>query len=241
MSSTSFQELAASPLGSSEQECEQSRSVKSIPTAEQSCESTGPTFPSSRMSANSPQPTLTGLTLSAAASRVRTSAQQGPAKGWMEAAADCGWNTRALLATLDLDTSSWKTSQLCLSGEWDEFSETWPESGMTQSGRLFRLAPWAHHMCDDECSLWPTPTASMDGRGFGIPLHERSGRYKKSTVRRVHALVGEHGWRIHPHFTETLMGYETGWTEIEPSETPSSQTSQRRSAAQSCKPKGASE
>jgi hypothetical protein len=61
----------------------------------------------------------------------------------------------------------------------------------------------------------------MDGRGFGIPLHKNTGRYKQSTVSRVHALVFEHGWRIHPDFTEALMDFPTGWTEIEGSETPS--------------------
>jgi hypothetical protein len=66
----------------------------------------------------------------------------------------------------------------------------------------------------------------MDGRGFGIPLHDRTGRYKKSTVARVHALVGEHGWRIHPNFTETLMGFPLDWTEI----TPSGIQSRRRSS-----------
>jgi hypothetical protein len=60
----------------------------------------------------------------------------------------------------------------------------------------------------------------MDGRGFGIPLHERSRRYKRATVSRVHALVHEHGWRIHPRFTEALMGFPMGHTEIEPSGTP---------------------
>lgn len=60
----------------------------------------------------------------------------------------------------------------------------------------------------------------MDGRGFGIPLHENADRYRLSTVRRVHALIGEHGWRIHPRFTEALMGFPSEWTAIEPSETP---------------------
>jgi hypothetical protein len=60
----------------------------------------------------------------------------------------------------------------------------------------------------------------MDGRGFGIPLHENTGRYKVSTVKRVHELVIEHGWRIHPDFTEALMGFPAGWSEIEESETP---------------------
>jgi hypothetical protein len=60
----------------------------------------------------------------------------------------------------------------------------------------------------------------MDGRGFGIPLHDRSGRYKASTVRRIQALVAEHGWRIHPRFTEALMGLPMDHSAIEPSETP---------------------
>jgi hypothetical protein len=72
----------------------------------------------------------------------------------------------------------------------------------------------------------------MDGRGFGIPLHERTGRYKNSTVLRVHALVGEHGWRIHPRFTETLMGFPLGWSEIEPLATPSSRKSRKSSGGQ---------
>jgi hypothetical protein len=67
----------------------------------------------------------------------------------------------------------------------------------------------------------------MDGRGFGIPLHDRTGRYKKSTVSRVHALVGEHGWRIHPRFTEALMGFPLEWTAIEGSATPSRRRSQK--------------
>lgn len=71
----------------------------------------------------------------------------------------------------------------------------------------------------------------MDGRGFGIPRHDRSGRYKATTVSRVHALVGEHGWRIHPNFTEALMGFPLDWTAIEASETQSFPRSRKRSDA----------
>lgn len=143
----------------------------------------------------------------------------------------CGVNTPALLASYDHDSQSWRTSQRCLLEEWELFAETWPESGMTQNGQLLQRAPWVRHTCDRECSLWPTPTASMDGRGFGIPLHKKTGRYKRSTVSRVHALIGEHGWRIHPNFTEALMGYPMDHTAIEVSETPSCQKSQRSSSA----------
>ena len=133
--------------------------------------------------------------------------------------ADYGQRSSDWFARFDPASSSWRTSQRCLITGWTEFSETFPPHGMMRNGRLYPHVPWVSHTCDSECSLWPTPTASMDGRGFGIPLHERTGRYKRSTVSRVHALVHAHGWRIHPNFTEALMGYPTDHTEIAPLET----------------------
>ena len=138
-----------------------------------------------------------------------------------EQEADCGLSSPESFASFDPPTSSWKTSQLCLSGELAMFSAAWPESGSMRAGKCYRRAPSVPHIHDGECSLWPTPTASMDGRGFGIPLHDRTGRYKRSTVRRVQELVGKHGWRIHPNFTEALMGFPLDVSEIEPSETAS--------------------
>jgi hypothetical protein len=170
---------------------------------------------------------------SAEASPAKTSVSLAVALALLEHDQGCGVSSRVSLASFDPVTSSWRTSQHCLSGELETFLETWPESGMTRSGRLYPRAPWVRHICDDECSLWPTPTASMDGRGFGIPLHERSGRYKRSTVSRIRALIGEHGWRIHPRFTEALMGFPTEWSAIAQSETRSSRRSQKSSGGQS--------
>ena len=217
-------------MDSNELECKSRGNLKSIPTLALCCESIGQTSLTTETSEAFELVQLNPSTCFVGAFHARTLATRGPEPGLQASAAAYGVNTRELLASFDPASSSWKTSQLCLGGEWSEFSETWPESGMTRNGRLFRLVPWARHMCDDECSLWPTPTASMDGRGFGIPLHERSGRYKKATVRRVHALIGEHGWRIHPHFTEALMGYPQGWTEIAEQVTPSSRRSPKSSA-----------
>jgi hypothetical protein len=128
----------------------------------------------------------------------------------------CGAKSHASLARYDHASFSWKTWQHSFLEEWVTFSETWPASGMTRNGQLYPRAPWVRHTCDSECSLWPTPTASMDGRGFGIPMHEKAGRYRQSIVSRVQELVGAHGWRIHPNFTETLMGYPLDWSAIEP-------------------------
>lgn len=157
---------------------------------------------------------------SAAAFLVRTSAT--PASGKDLAANDpaCGTSSLGSLAWWDPASLSWKTWQRSLLEDWATFSEPFPTSGSMLNGRMYPRAQWAPHICDGECSLWPTPTASMDGRGFGIPLHKRSGRYRQAIVSKVQELVTECGWRIHPHFTETLMGLSLGWTEIEPSATP---------------------
>lgn len=214
----------------SEQACEQLHSVKSTPTAAPCSPSIGQmslALPTSAGSTATKSAESEELTPSAVDSLVKTSATPAKALDWPASAAAFGLNTRASLASFDRDTSSWRTSQLCFIEGWQRFAETWPDSGTTQNGQLFRRAPWVPHMCDDECSLWPTPTASMDGRGFGIPLHEKAGRYKKATVRRVHALVGEHGWRIHPNFTEALMGFDLEWTAIEQSEIQSSRRSRK--------------
>ena len=153
---------------------------------------------------------------SAAVSPVRTSAAPELDMGLMASVQVFGGSSRDLFASYDPDTRWWKTSQPSLTGDWEQFSETFPNAGTMRSGRLYRRAPWVPHTCDSACSLWPTPTASMDGRGFGIPLHNRSGRYRQSTISRVHALVGAHGWRIHPNFTEALMGLPLDWTATEP-------------------------
>ncbi len=139
-----------------------------------------------------------------------------------ESEADCGLSMRDCFGTFDPDSYSLRTFQGCLlTNQCEEYSAIFPSSGTMRSGRLFLHAPWVNHTCDEGCSLWPTPTASMDGRGFGISNNEASGRYRLSIILRVLALTKEHGWRIHPNFTEALMGFPMGWTEIEQSETPS--------------------
>jgi hypothetical protein len=151
---------------------------------------------------------------SAVVSPVKTSVTQGLAPASTANDLDYGESTSGSYARFDPNSSSWKTSQLCLGGDSQSFLETLPPSGLMRSGQLFPRAPWVRHICDDACSLWPTPTASMDGRGFGVPLHEAGGRYKRSTVLRVQDLVKAHGWRIHPNFTEALMGFPIEWSAI---------------------------
>jgi hypothetical protein len=235
ISSAALEDLQS---GSKEPECKQSLSASKNPIASKSCAADGRASQSMTTFENSQQSDLPEMesasTRSLAVSPAKTSVMLVMALELKENDPGSGLSSRASLANYDHDSSSWKTSQRCLIEGWEPFSETFPESGMTRSGRLYPRAPWALHTCDDECSLWPTPTASMDGRGFGIPLHENTGRYKLSTVRRVHALVIEHGWRIHPHFTEALMGFPMDGSAIAQSETQLCPTLPKQSAEQSC-------
>lgn len=155
------------------------------------------------------------LTSSAEGSPAKTSHMQVAVPEFMASVLDFGGQRYEPFAWYDRTSSCWRTWQRCLSGGYQEFLGTWPIAGMTRNGLAYQHAPLVRHTCDEECSLWPTPTASMDGRGFGIPMHNRSGRYKSSTVSRVQELVRENGWRIHPNFTEALMGLPMGWSEIE--------------------------
>lgn len=133
----------------------------------------------------------TGSTLSAADSPARTSALPARAPVLLASEADYGASLRESLATFDRDSSSWRTSQLCLVEGTARFLETWPRSGMTLSGTAFRLPPLARLIAATESgSLLPTPShmqaagsASLiaarrdrerakgrNGNGFGLNL-----------------------------------------------------------------------
>ena len=61
----------------------------------------------------------------------------------------------------------WETDQVDLfSGLPDVYSETWPASGMTRSGRLYALPTSAHPTRGPGCSLLPPPMTT-DSKNTG--------------------------------------------------------------------------
>ncbi|SRR5579885_493542 len=116
--------------------------------------------------------TLPGLTSSAEDSPVRTSPMPGSEPESTGNARDCGASLPASFASYDPATSSWRTSQLCLDGEWSVFSETWPRAGMTRSGRAFELPTLVHPTEESESGLWPTPAGSVANLGEGLETWE---------------------------------------------------------------------
>jgi hypothetical protein len=100
------------------------------------------------------------LTCSVEDSPAKTFPTPASEQGLTESAADCGASMRESFANYDPATSSWRTSQLCLDGEWSEFSETWPRAGMTRSGRAYELPTLVPHTEENESGFVPTPEAS---------------------------------------------------------------------------------
>src|SRR4051812_39554685 len=102
--------------------------------ADESSQGTFPMQNGSETSGSAERTTSGALTLSAGDSLARTSARPGTAPESTESRADFGARCGAPFASFDRDSSSWRTSQLCLSGEQSEYSETWPRAGLMRNG-----------------------------------------------------------------------------------------------------------
>ena len=72
----------------------------------------------------------------------------------------CGRSSPDLLARFDPALQLWKTCQASLVPGMDEFSESWPRSGMTLSGTAYPLLPSAPLTGATASGLLPTPEAS---------------------------------------------------------------------------------
>lgn len=97
--------------------------------------------------------------LSLAVSPARTSASRERAPGSKENDPACGPKCSESFARYDHNSHSWKTSQLSLTGDWAEYSETWPQSGSMLSGECSAQPALERLTADDESGLWQTPVA----------------------------------------------------------------------------------
>lgn len=125
-----------------------------LPFATMTCEESAQATPRASMS-------------SAAASPVRTCLTRGRALASRVSAAVCGTSSRESFANYDRESSSWRTSQRSLLGDWTPFSEAFPKRGMMRSGLMSAL-PMSERRTDASDSsssrggeMWPTPAAMM--------------------------------------------------------------------------------
>ena len=182
------------------------------------------------MSEKSENTTLKQLTLFAGDSPARTSASPERERVSRESDQDCGLNSIASFASFDLDMLSWRTSQRSLFGGWMLYSENWPRAGMMRNGKSFQQRPLVPNISGSGYSFWPTPKAQTGREGISPRTLEmvREGIAEASLTRIV--LMPERwppgswkegiGKHPNPQFLEWLMGFPTGWTDLEHSETP---------------------
>ena len=104
------------------------------------------------------------LTLLLEAFRAKTSASQETGLELTESEAECGTTWPASLAKFDRDTCSWKTAQLSLLGDLEEFSETWPQWGLMRNGVCWERQTLAlltnEGVSGSWQSTWPTPNCN---------------------------------------------------------------------------------
>jgi hypothetical protein len=177
-------------------------------------------------------------------SRARISVSQGSGPGSPEPEAGSGLNSLESLARFDPDSCSWKTSQDCLLTQHsDEFSETWPRSGLMRGGRVFPQAPWVLHTSETAFGYLPTPNKSL-GRTFG-PDELTCMRKETTGLRPSGAKIGSSlrwcpeyirerlrtGGYLNPVWLERLMGYPDNWSDAGPSATPSSRSARKKRSA----------
>ena len=111
------------------------------------------------------------------ASRVKISALLGIIEGSAkEREADFTGKCSEFLASLDRDTSSWKTAQpSLLTRSLERFSGTWPRAGMMRGGRVYRHPqPVPRTIVIDGGALRNVPTPTVSGN------HNRKGASKTS-------------------------------------------------------------
>jgi hypothetical protein len=103
-------------------------------------------------------------------------------------------------------THSLKTAQISLLADSTEFCVTLPRWGLMRDGALYRQEPLARTTSESASGLLPTPTAH----------NAKEGAYPAEFIRNTPTLGARLGGRPHPLYTEWMMGWPLGWTDLKP-------------------------
>jgi hypothetical protein len=136
----------------------------------------------------------------------KTYQMQESVRAWLESAADCGGSLQGLLASYDPATQSWKTCQHFVTEDLRSALVTLPPCGMTRSGQLYQRTSLEPDIDATGFGLLPTPTA-RDYKDGHAPRY-RDGKLQTDTLGRAI------GGPPNPQFTEWLMGFPIGHTDL---------------------------
>lgn len=154
-------------------------------------------------------------------SLARTSVTQGDKQESKDRNLDCGRRCGESFASYDPVSCLWRTSQFCLGGEREEYSGTWPQSGMMRSGAAFSRPTLVSRTKESVFSLLPTVTVCGNYNQKGASATSGDGLF--TVVKRLT------GFYPAAEFCEVMMGFPLGWTELEELEMPLSRKSQNSS------------
>jgi hypothetical protein len=152
------------------------------------------------------------LTSFVEAFRVRTLAPLGKEPESLAKNQASGEKWRGLLAKYCRDSCSWRTAQPSLIEDSEPYSETWPKWGTMQNGVAYRRERWGQITDGNESgclATLPTPTCH----------NAKEGNYPAERLRKTPLLATHVGGRIHPQFTEWMMAWPIGHTDLGPLET----------------------
>ena len=149
-----------------------------------------------------------------------------------------GGNVSESLASYDHESSCWKTSQLSLFEEDEKWLGRLPALGMTRNGKLYQLGCSVRLISANDGSqsvMLPTPTAKANQTGPTMRKHwkgmlptpsanehkyrlkgnSQASRCLEAMARKTVTTTGEKMY-LNPQFVEWMMGFPTGWTDLEP-------------------------
>lgn len=135
----------------------------------------------------------------------------------MENAAACGSTWQGWFAKLDLSGSLWRTPQCSFLEDLEQFSETWPRSGLMLRGQCFPLPKLELLTYERGYGYVPTPIRS-DGDG-GVRNLEREITCFNLRDWWASLGLGRKRQNRKPEFWEWMMGWPQEWTELKPLET----------------------
>lgn len=140
----------------------------------------------------------------------KTLAQRDKEQVLEEVEAVCGSTWLESLEKPDQLTLSLKTP-LCSALEDSVLSsKTLPHWGTMLNGECYHQVPLVLTIKEPGCgSLLPTPTCH----------NAKEGAYPAEYTRKTPTLATHIGGKIHPEFTEWMMGWPLGWTDLKPLET----------------------
>lgn len=128
-----------------------------------------------------------------------------------------------LLARLTPDGLWQKMYQDCyqvkMDGSLEEYYGILPKWGMMLDGELRALQELEPYIDESEWRLLPTPTRS-DYKGGCLRKNPKKQMSNLKEHIYTYADTQTHSIYLNPVFLESLMGFPTGWTELNHSETP---------------------